>query len=223
MEDAELTADELSGAYLELYIRPVPMDEEIMAWEAGVQLFTDGGVECDISNLLYEFSICLNVHGMFEDDEKDSFTETNAIALVDIGDADGEEILLDSELIIVPDERSESMVDEAEYFSVVMPIDAGEPVEVYYEPAIDLEYYRNYALSCSYAGPGAYLLAEVEEEDFEEDFEEDSEFEYEFEEEADESWEELEEAGEAEDFETDEEIGEFEDFVDFTAFDLTAE
>ena len=164
MDDVQLSYTQLADTYLEVCINPLPLDEENFAWQVEVWLRTKAGVECDISNLLYDFMVCLNVNGLFAEGCEQDYAAENTVALIDADMADDGQILLDSEILRTPDDMYAGQDDIAEYFCVVMPYEGSGGIETYYEAAMPVEYYRNYALASYYAGPGAYMLAELVEE-----------------------------------------------------------
>lgn len=162
MEEPVFTRDALNGLWLEARIDPVIItgegeEEEKDAWDVSLWLCTEY-TEVEISTLVPSFTIGLNVNGLFDESRPEAFLEGNGIVLMDENE---QALLLESELAQMPGELSLTQPDEADYYTVYMPVD--DEVWTDYFPNTDLMPYRNYVLATPYAGTGMYMLAEIEE------------------------------------------------------------
>ena len=161
MEEAELNRSELAGLWLEVRIDPVIFTDEDEvgtvereAWDVSLWLCTQD-TEVEISTLAPGFTIGLNANGLFDETGQDDFIVGNGVALVD---ENGKKMLLSSEMKQLPDALPMSKPDEAGYYSVAMPVEAGDEIWTVYMPDMDLSFYRNDVLATRYAGSGAYML-----------------------------------------------------------------
>ncbi|MBP3653265.1 MAG: hypothetical protein J6J78_09390 [Clostridia bacterium] len=165
MEEPAFTRDELSGLWVEARIDPVVIaeegeEEEREAWDVSLWLCTDY-TEVEISTLVPSFTVCLNVNGIFDEGMQDLFLARNGLALMD---ENNDKLLLESELVQMPGELPVSQPDEADYYTVLMPIDEGAEAWTDYIPDMTLNPYRNYVLATPYAGAGMYMLTGLEED-----------------------------------------------------------
>lgn len=157
--ETQLADEQLAQIDLELRVEPIILSNELEAWEAGAWLSKDA-LDAEISALLPGFTIGMNVNGLFEEDEEESFAAKHALALVNLEDADAEQVRrLESELELIPGEGEDA--DESEYYEVFMPTAEEPEMLVEYTAQTDLEPYRNYIMTAPYPGEGAYLVVSV--------------------------------------------------------------
>ena len=76
-------------------------------------------------------------------------------------DENEETMLLNSELMQLPGELSLGQPDEADYYTVFMPMEGEIEIWAEYTEGMDLSFYRNYVLATPYAGAGMYMLSEI--------------------------------------------------------------
>lgn len=157
--ETQLADEQLAQVDLELRVEPIILSNELEAWEAGAWLSKDG-LDAEISALLPGITIGMNVNGLFEEGEEESFAAKHALALVNLEDADAQQVRrLESTLELIPGEGEDA--DESEYYEVFMPTGEEPEVLVEYTAQTDLEPYRNYIMTAPYPGEGAYLVVGV--------------------------------------------------------------
>lgn len=155
MLEPEFTREQLADLRLDVRIDPVIIVEEEDgteiekdAWDVSLWLCTQD-MEVEISTLIPSFTICLNLYG-----------DSNETGMV-LRDEDGNEMLLGTEELLMPNELPATQSDTAEYFLVYMPVEEGEEVWTDYSPDMNLSSYRNSVLATPYAGPGMYMLKDL--------------------------------------------------------------
>lgn len=160
MADALLTDAQLAQVSLAVSIEPVALPNSLEAWSAAAYL-EKGDLRVNISSLLPNFRIGMNVNGLFEEGEESAFAAGYALALVHMKNGENTVVQLESSLEVNPAHMQDENADTCEYFSVHMPTEQDPEVLVDYIANATIEAYRNYILSSPYSGEGAYLAVKL--------------------------------------------------------------